>query len=287
MRQRIVALKREKQRIADLLSPVSVPIAAVEQKIDLAVAEFTRRGLITEALSTSLLYTVNNASTGSQYLKPETIVGFLCLILGENNIKTKIAEEIKKNWPGETISETDRTHKIAAIDQEIFNSELEEEQFISSVETLGGRINRRGDLDPRVFLEFKIKRKDGESQVEFKIEKLRWLGAISDEADGVTQEIHRLRENLISKRSALQADLGLRDDAEHRRQFGRQLEKVIADLKELNQRYEDHGEAMQAWRQLQQACYDLLFQNGLDREGNEIRPKVIRDEITFHKSGGK
>lgn len=283
-RERIAALKSEKERILALPPPVSVPIKIVGDKIDQAAGEFQHRGLNLEE-SGSLLYAVVDGAAAIPHVKPETTVGLMCLLLGQNVVKEKFAEAIRKGWPSETISETERAQKITELDRRIFEAEVAEEELIRSFEKLGAKLPRREDLDPRVFLEAE----EGEKGLSFNREKLGLVNRVVDENYGIGQEIHRRRENLMSEKSALSKQASQLGPGGPRSRIEAEIERVNSKLQELNREYQEYGDGQKSWNQLRTACKEFLAARGLDENGNSLVQKKIfePDEIHHARMGMK
>lgn len=283
-RENIALLKGERERIAALPPPPSVPVEIVGRKIDEAVIEFQHRGLNLEE-SGSLLYAVTDGAASIPHVKPETIVAFGCLLLGHDVVKAKCVEAIQRSWPRETISETNRAQKLADLDRQIFEAEVAEEVIINDFEKLGARIPRRGDLDVRVFLETE----EAEKGFSFNREKLNLINRMVNESHGVNLEIHRRRENLTQEKNALLEQASGLGPSEPLSRVKAEIERVDSNLKELNREYQEYAAGQQSSNQLRTACKEFLAAHGLDENGKSLVQKKIfePDEIHQAKMGAK
>lgn len=266
-RDEIKALKSERLRIEELPVPVSVVSKLVEEKVDRHVEQFERLGLNIEPGDLSLLHTPGPNGE----LKASVFVGFLSLLLGQDEVKRKLIERVRKTYPKETIAEDERARKIVEIDRAILKSETEEESLICEIEKLGGRINRRGDLDPRVFLELRESRStDGERKIAFNKNKLRWINRANDQGAGVSSAIQSERFNLITQRGGLRNEVETLAPGKTRGELEAQLQDVERHLKELNEEYENLGAQNQAVNKLRESCHRLLLSFGYDTDGKKI-----------------
>jgi len=76
----------------------------------------------------------------------------LCWLFGET-IKERLSELVEQTKYNEGIPAAEREAAAAEIDRRLLALETEEEEIITSAETAGMDIPRRGDCDPRIVLE--------------------------------------------------------------------------------------------------------------------------------------
>jgi len=70
-----------------------------------------------------------------------------------DQMKSVLTERLRAVWPKETMSAESKRTKLMELDQQILAAERAEEKIILDIEKIGGRVLRRADLDPRVFLQ--------------------------------------------------------------------------------------------------------------------------------------
>lgn len=145
IRLQIVERKSEHSRIEHLPISAEEAIRVINQRIDDSSSEFNDYfpGLIHDSLPL-----IQDSVDGKQ----DRTAAFVCGLLGPE-IKKNITTKIRENWPKETITAADRQTRLAALAADIRELEIAEESICCQLEEFGSVVDRRPDLDPKVFLE--------------------------------------------------------------------------------------------------------------------------------------
>jgi len=130
LRGKIAENRCERDRVEDLTLPATVAIATLNKKIDAQVGSLC-------ALESRLAEDV----------------GTLLVVIFADELKKKMGDHIKGTWPKETASDKEKTVSATKLDEELLRLELEEEATAVALEGLGATVDRRGNLNPAVFLE--------------------------------------------------------------------------------------------------------------------------------------
>lgn len=158
MKQRadaITSLRTQLDQIERLPSSYDDRLASLFKEID-QTAAYGRERFADAAISSSLkekaeilidLVTDYPVNSGA-------IIRFLAFAFNAE-LKQNLAKALKEIWPKDSIGGKERQAKVAEIGSKIKVLETEEEQIAGELEELGIEVNRRPDLSPEVFLEFR------------------------------------------------------------------------------------------------------------------------------------
>lgn len=133
LREKIAGLKAGRQRVEALWPPVDGRVAEINQQVDSALDMLAHPEADLRRNKLEILFIAAHAA----------------------ELKENLVQRAQKIWPQETVSPKEKAVRLAKLDREILELERDEEAICVALEAAGQDvfIDRRGDLNPAIFLE--------------------------------------------------------------------------------------------------------------------------------------